>query len=75
MFYAKLFWAFSQCVGGKSVANRFEQTIIVGHTEATLCLKDLRFPDAYSREELYSALLRIREHEKRQGWRVPEPGQ
>lgn len=56
-----------------SCANRKVITSHCGVYEVTLTFRDMSAPDGYSREELVHMLDTVREHEVRQGWRVPEP--
>jgi hypothetical protein len=54
-------------------ANRWESVSRCSAYEVTLTVRDTAKPDGYSRKELYSMLRTVREHEAKQGWRVPEP--
>jgi hypothetical protein len=45
----------------------------VDYLEVTVTVRDTREPDSYEPEELSEMLKTVREHERRRGWRVPEP--
>jgi hypothetical protein len=54
-------------------ANRYITVALLDYLEVTLTVRDTREPDAYAPDELIEMLKKVREHERRQGWRVPEP--
>ena len=55
-------------------ANRNRRTFRVWNYEVALVFRNTDRPDGYSREELVGMLEEVRRHERRQGWRVSEPG-
>lgn len=71
-FFLLLWWREPQASAG-GVANRVWLRWCRNGMEITLHHRDTRKPDGYSREELLLMLWVLREHERIQGWRVPEP--
>lgn len=72
-----LIWILKRSTGSCSVsycANRVTKRweTPAGH-EVTLILRDTRQPDGFSRTELYQMLKTLRDHERAQGWKCPEP--
>ena len=59
--------------GTGAVGSRFYRHGLLGRLEVSICFRDTRLPDAYSREELYRMLKVIRKNEAAQGWTCPEP--
>lgn len=59
--------------GLKLCANRVTRTFVIGKLEVDIVFRDTSRPDAYSREEVYEMLRKVRRDELQTGWTCPEP--
>lgn len=78
------YWLFRKALRGSQQALRqgsngwcanraWTKLDINGKIEITVTWRDLRKPDAYSREELVKMLREVRKHEAIQHWKTPDP--
>ena len=76
IIYRMIRWIVAQSagIGGSHiVANRYTRTLVFDKLEVAITLKDTSQPNGYCREELYEMLWTIRDEERKQNWKVPEP--